>query len=295
MKRILKFINLVIRYPFFFISDKAYLKRKYRKKMGRELNLENPVLFSEKLQWLKLYDRNPIYHSFVDKAEVRKIIAEKIGEEYLIPSLGVWDSFDEINFDKLPEQFVLKCTHDAGSTFVCKDKKAIDMKKLRKHFNKFLLRDYYWCYRQWVYKNIKPRIIAEKFMVDESGTELKDYKILCFNGEPKFIDFIYDRFSETGSKEFFYTPDWERLKIINGNHVPDNSLVIPKPKSLDKMLELARILSAGMAHVRVDFYLIYDKIYFGELTFYTAGGYEQFKPSHWDKTLGGWLTLPLKR
>jgi hypothetical protein len=166
------------------------------------------------------------------------------------------------------------------------------MKKLKKHLNKYLSRSNYWRAREWVYKDIKPRIIAEKFMVDESGTELKDYKFYCFNGEPKVVNVIYDRFSDIGSKEFFYSPQWERLDIISNNHVPDPSISIDKPQQLDKMLDLARKLSADKIQIRIDFYIIHNKIYFGELTFFSAGGFERFNPPHWNKTLGDWLTLP---
>jgi hypothetical protein len=290
----------VERYPFSFIfSDKMYLKIKYRKKMKRKLNLDAPVLFSEKIQWLKLYDRNPTYAKLVDKYEVRKYITETIGEEFLIPCLGVWDSFDEINFDELPEQFVLKCTHDSGSVFICKNKKAMNIKKLRKHFNKRLLVNYYYSNLQWAYKNVKPRIIAEKYMVDDLGGVLKDFKFLCFNGEPKLISFVSDTVSESGtkrkySKDFFYDPNWQRLNIVSKGYAPDPSEKVNQPKCLDTMLEIAKKLSADKAHVRVDFFLINDKPYFGELTFYNYSGYTRFNPPHWDKTLGDWLTLPPK-
>ena len=284
-------IQLAIQHPFFLIPDDIYLKIKYRIKTGKKLNLKNPVLFDEKIQWLKLYNRQPNYPNLVDKYEVRKYIAETIGEEYLIPSYGVWDSFDEIPFDKLPNEFVLKCTHDCASVYICKDKKAIDMQKLRKKFNKHLSLNYFWNRREWVYKSIKPRITAEKLMVDESGTELKDYKIYCFNGESKIIEVIFNRFTNE-PKENFYSPKWEYQPLTTGDYATDQNIEIKKPECLDKMLDLAKKLSEKMIHVRVDFYVINEKIYFGELTFYNAGGHSEFNPPEWNKIFGDWMILP---
>ena len=170
-----------------FLPDETILKIKFKDRIGKELNLKKPKTFNEKLQWLKLYDRNPAYTKLVDKYEVRKHIAKTIGQEYLIPLLGVWDTFEDINFSKLPNQFVLKCTHDSGGLIICTDKNRLDIDAARKKINKCLKRNYYYPGREWPYKNVKPRIICEKYMVDESGTELKDYKFMCFNGEVKCI------------------------------------------------------------------------------------------------------------
>ena len=291
VRNIIKFINVIVRHPFFMIPDDIYLKIKYRHKTGKKLNLDNPVLFDEKIQWLKLYDRHPDYPNQVDKYEVRKYIARTVGEEYLIPNYGVWDSFDEIPFDKLPDEFVLKCTHDCASVYLCKDKKTLDTAQLRKHFNKCLARNYFWNRREWVYKNIKPRIIAEKFMVDESGTELKDYKIYCFNGEPKIIEVIFNFFTDE-PKENFYSPQWEYQPLRTEDYATAPHIKIEKPQCLDRMLDLAKKLSAGKIHVRVDFYIINNRIYFGELTFYNAGGHTRFSPPEWNKIFGDWMALP---
>lgn len=258
--------------------------------MGKRLNLKNPQTFNEKLQWLKLYDRNPEYTKMVDKYEVRKYISDKIGEEYLIPLLGVWDSFDEIDFDKLPDQFVLKCTHDSGGLVICRDKSKLDINKARKTINKCLKKNFYKFTREWPYKNVKPRIIAEKFMVDESGTELKDYKFFCFDGTVKALFIATDRPYDT--KFDFFDSDFNHLDIRHGH--PNSNRELSKPKGFDEMIKLSQILSKGMAHVRVDLYDINGKIYFGELTFFHHGGLVPFDPPKWDEIFGEWLTLPEK-
>jgi len=290
--KFVRIIQTIIRYPLCVFPDKIYLELKYYSKTGRKLNLKNPVLFDEKLQWLKLYDRQAEYTNLADKYEVRKFIAKTIGEQYLIPNYGVWSNFDEIPFDSLPDKFVLKCTHDCSSVVICKDKKSLDMAKLRKHFKKRLAENYFWHKREWVYKNIKPRIIAEKFMVDESGVELKDYRIYCFDGEPKIIEVTFDTFTSGPRKENFYTPQWEYQSLATKGYVAAPDIKIQKPKCLEQMLDLARKLSVGKIHVRVDFYVIEDKIYFGELTFYNAAGNTGFNPPQWDKIFGDWMTLP---
>ena len=300
-KKIIKYYNKLIwivklcnRNPLIFLPDKIYLKRQYRKRMGLKLNLKNPQLFSEKIQWMKLYDRKPEYTHFADKYEVRKYIAEIAGEECLIPSYGIWDYFEDIDFDALPDQFVLKCTHDCGSVLICKDKKELNIPQLQKFFRKRLAANYFWKKREWIYKNIKPRIIAEKLMVDESGIELKDYKIYCFNGKAKVINVVFNRFANDGNdtKENFYSPDWEYLNIASRDRQTDPNINLEKPKCLEKMLSLAEKLSVGIIHMRVDFYIVFDQIFFGELTFCTCAGYERFTPPEWDKILGDWMILP---
>lgn len=270
-----------------FLPDEIFLKIRYRLEMGKKLNLKNPQTFNEKLQWLKLYDRNPEYTKMVDKYEVRKYIAEKIGEEYLIPLLGVWDSFDEIDFEKLPDQFVLKCTHDSGGLIICKDKSKLDINEARKKINKCLKRNFYYLTREWPYKNVKPRIIAEKFMVDESGTELKDYKIFCFNGEPKALFVATDRPYDT--RFDFYDIEFNHLPFTNGH--PNAEKEIKPPKGLSEMTELAKKLSEGMKQVRIDFYDINGKVYFGEITFFHWSGMVPFEPEEWDLKWGKLINL----
>lgn len=300
LKKIIKAIKhpkLILLYILNFkifriISDKMYLKIKYYLIIGNKLNLQNPKTFNEKLQWLKLYCREPEYTMMVDKYVVRKYIKESIGEEYLIPLLGVYDSFEDIDFDKLPNQFVIKPNHTSGNVFICKDKSKIDYQKLRKEINSWLSREYYWCHREWPYKNVKPIIICEKFLVDESGIELKDYKFMCFNGEVKCSFVCLNRDSSNGLNVDFYDMDWNPMPFER--HYPNSGTVIPKPRNYDKMVEYARILSKGIPFVRVDFYESNGKLYFGELTFYPGSGFEEFIPESYDYLLGSWLALPNK-
>ena len=283
-----RIINKLIVYGVFnFLPDEQYLKMRYWLELGKKLDLKNPQTFNEKLQWLKLYDRNPEYTKMVDKYEVRKYIAEKIGEEYLIPLLGVWDNFDDIDFDKLPDQFVLKCTHDSGGLVICKDKSEIDIEAVRKKINKCLKRNFYKLSREWPYKNVKPRIIAEKFMVDESGTELKDYKIFCFGGEPKALFVATDRPHDT--RFDFFDMEFNHLPFLNGH--PNAVKEIKKPAGFEKMSKLAKKLSEGMSQVRIDFYDINGKVYFGEITFFHWSGMVPFEPEEWDYKFGDMIEL----
>lgn len=272
-----------------WVPDKTYLELLFHARMGKKLNIDNPKTFSEKLQWLKLYDRNPMYEKLVDKYEVREYISKKIGEKYLIPLLGKYDNFEEINFDKLPSQFVMKCTHDSGGLVICKDKSQLDIEAARKKINKSLKRNYYYHGREWPYKNIKPKIIIEKYMVDESGFELKDYKFFCFNGEPKSLFIATDRGIDTRfdffDMKFNHLPFWQ--------HYRNSNKKINKPTGFKEMIELSEILSEGIPHVRVDFYDINGQIYFGELTFYHFSGMERFYPNKYDEIFGDWLDLPL--
>ena len=285
-------IILLLNFKIFrIIPDSLFLKIEYRLKMNKKLNLKKPETFSEKLQWLKIYDRNPLYTKLVDKYEVRKQIAKIIGEDYLIPLLGVYDSFEEINFNELPNQFVLKPNHTSGDIYICKDKSKINYSELKKTINRWLKREYYWIHREWPYKNVKPRIVCEKYMVDESGTELKDYKIFCFNGEPKLIQVDYNRFS--GHKRNLYDINWNYIPVSYQYPTYPN-IVIKKPQKLSEMLELARLLSKNYPHVRVDFYCIRDKIYFGEMTFYPEAGFGKFNSESLEKEMGSWIELPMK-
>jgi hypothetical protein len=205
------------------VPDTLQIKVKYFLVFGKKLNLQHPQTFNEKIQWLKLYDRKSEYTNMVDKYEAKRYVASIIGEEYIIPTLGVWDNFDDIDFDTLPEQFVLKATHFSGGVYICKDRESFDVKKIKKDMNKILKHNFFFSGREWPYKNIKPRIIAEKYMVDESGVELKDYKIQCFNGEPKIIQVDFDRFSER-HKRNFYSIDWVYHTIfIIVPHIPRNN------------------------------------------------------------------------
>lgn len=269
-------------------ADARYLEILYNYKMGKKLDLDNPITYNEKLQWLKLYDKNPLYTKLVDKYEVRKYISEKIGDKYLIPLIGVWNSFDEINFDLLPNQFVLKCTHDSGGLVICKDKTKLNINEVRKKLERGLRRNYFTNTREWPYKNVKPRIIAEKYMVDESGIQLKDYKIFCFDGEPKTLFVATDRGIDT--KFDFFDINFKKISVKQ--HYDNSHKSINKPQGFKTMLELSKKLSQDMPHVRIDFYDICGKVYFGEMTFYHFSGLERFEPESYDYEFGKWISLP---
>ena len=276
------------------LSDEKFLKKAYKIKFGKTLNLNNPQTFNEKLQWLKLNDRNPLYTTLVDKYAVKKYIADKIGEEYIIPTLGVWDSFDDIDFASLPEQFVLKCTHNSGGLIICKDKKKLDVDSARMKITKYLNRNYYWLSREWPYKNVKPRIIVEKYMVDDSGYELKDYKFYCFDGQVKLLMIASDRL--TGKqKHFDYYDRHGQVQNIVWGGVPNSPIPQPLPEQYEEMVNIAEKLSEGIPHVRIDLYLISGKIHFGEMTFFDASGFDDIQPEEWNEKLGSWITLPEKR
>lgn len=273
------------------LPDKLFLSMKYRVGLGKKLNWDAPETLTEKIQWLKLYDRNPIYTNLVDKYAVKKYISDKIGSQYVIPLLGVYDSPDDIDFDSLPSQFVLKCTHDSGGIVICKDKQSFDREGAKHKLRKALRTNYYKKTREWPYKDVPRRIIAEKYMTDESGYELKDYKIFCFNGEPKIYRIYFDRFSNTPCAIAY---------DIEGNYIPFGSIgkasnshkSIHIPETMPKMIELARILSKEIPFVRIDFYSIDGNIYFGEITLYPWSGWEKLYPEGWDKKLGDILYLP---
>ncbi len=271
------------------LSDEEYLKRKYEAVFHKTLNLDNPQTFNEKLQWLKLYDRRPEYTVMVDKYAVKDYVAGMIGEEYIIPLLGVWDQFDDIPFDKLPDQFVLKCTHDCGGIIICRNKKEFRRAEAKKKLERCMKRNYYWYSREWPYKDVTPRIIAEKFMEEEPGADLKDYKIFNFDGKPRLIQVDFDRF--TDHKRNLYTTDWQYLEAAI-QFPTDPQKKIRKPERLQEMLKLAGRLSRGIAHVRTDFYIIHDRIYFGELTFYHGSGLEHFTPDLLGKYMGEMIKLP---
>lgn len=271
-------------------SDRTYLKWRFRLSMGRKLNLDNPVTFNEKLQWLKLYNRRPEYTIMVDKVRVKEYVAGILGEEYIIPTLGVWDNPDDIDFNALPNQFVLKCNHNSGlGMCICKDKSKLDMPKVRKELRKGLEQNYFLHGREWPYKNVPRRILAEKFMVDESGTELKDYKYYCFGGEAKFMFIASGRLLD--SKTFsYYNMNFEKLPFEWG--APASNEVVKRPETFYKMKMLAEILAKDLPEVRIDFYDVNGNIYFGEITFFDGSGMESFNPKEWDEHLGKLIKLP---
>lgn len=272
--------------------DSIYLKLLYRYKLGKKLDLKRPQTYNEKIQWMKVHYRNPLYTQLADKYGVREYISKRIGEEYLIPLIGVYDKFDDIDFDTLPEQFVIKCTHDSGGLVICRDKKQLDIKKAKAKIERCLKRNYFLNSREWVYNDIKPRIVIEKYMVDESGYELKDYKFFCFDGSAKVMFMATDRSGEEETKFDFFDMDFNHLDLRNGH--PNSVKKLEKPERFEEMAALAEKISEGLPHARVDLYNINGKLYFGEVTFFHWSGLKPFEPEKWDKIFGDWFMLPEK-
>lgn len=271
------------------MPDRTYIQLQYFYHFHHFANLKNPQTFNEKLQWLKLYDRKPLYTMLVDKYAVKKWVADKIGEQYIIPTLGVWKKGKDIDFDKLPNQFVLKVNHDSGGIVICRDKSKLDKQAAVAKLSRALKNNGYWYGREWPYKNVKPCIIAEKYMEDAQH-QLNDYKFFCFNGKPKFILFGSNRFGKGGLKVTFYDTNWQKLPFARVYHTVD--IPTKKPTQLSLMLTLAERLSAGLPFARIDFYQVGEQIYFGEITLYPASGVEGFEPPEWDSLIGSWLALP---
>lgn len=271
------------------MEDEEYLKKFFLAKMGYELNLNNPETFNEKMQWLKLNYRCPIFTQMVDKYEVRKYIANIIGEEYSVPLIAVWDSPDDIEFDKLPSQFVLKTTHGCGGMYICRDKSTFDLNGAKKALKKTFYKNYYMYMREWPYKNVQPRVIAEQYMQNGDEVHLKVYKIFNFNGIPKIIQAIQNDKTHDESIDYF-DADWNLLDLHQ--NYPNSKIKTEKPKTLEKMLELSKKCSSGFPFLRTDWYEINGRVYFSEFTFYLDAGMEPFYPEKWDKILGSWITLP---
>lgn len=292
IKKIILHLKWMLAQKGFFDSwtDERYLRLTYRLMIGKKLNLNNPQTFNEKLQWLKIHDRNYQYTSLVDKIEAKKIVGKVIGEEYIIPTLEICDSFDEIDWEKLPNRFIIKCNHNSGGVIVVNDKKDLDKDSLRTHFNKLLKKNYYYNGREYPYKNIKPKIMIEENIQNaNTKKQIDDYKLMCFNGKVKCSFVCSNRDSKEGLCVNFYDEDWNPMPFER--HYPKNKQEFPKPKEYNKMVELAEKLSKNIPFVRVDFYVVNDKIYFGELTFYPGSGMEEFTPNEWDYILGTWLDI----
>lgn len=300
-----------------FYSDEKFLKKLFKLRMGYELNLDNPQTFNEKLQWLKLYNRKPEYTQMVDKYEAKKYVANIIGEEYIIPTIGVWDRVEDIDFDKLPNQFVLKCTHDSGGLVICRDKSKLDISAARKKINKFLKRNYYWENREWPYKNVKPRIIAEQYITipNNNSTQLSecneidtqtlqakfgllDYKFMCFDGVVKalFLDIGVIGSSSGHAEDYYrniYDREWKAMPLKETRDFYPTP--IRKPDYYEEMIAIAEKLSKGIPHLRVDLYYVENRIYVGELTFFHGSGLSNyFDPEEWNYTFGSWIDLPNK-
>lgn len=313
-----RFLYLANKGAFRSMDDEKYLSKMYYARLGKKLDLVNPKTFNEKLQWLKLYDRKPIYTTMVDKYAVKQYIADRIGEEYIIPTLGVWDKFDDIDFDDLPDQFVLKCTHDSGGLAICRDKKNFNRQKAKKKIERSLKKNYYWSGREWPYKDVPPRIIAEEYLEDKDDSPSKpdvisgirysdlqkkygllDYKFMCFDGKVQalFLDIGVIGASD-GHAEQYYRNVYDRnARLLSVKETRENYPVpVILPENLQEMIAVAERLSANIPHLRVDLYRLNDgRIKVGELTFFHGSGLSNiFIPSEWDKTFGDWIHLPKK-
>ena len=276
-----------------WMPDERYLKLLYKTKMHKPLNLDRPETFTEKMQWLKLHDRKPEYRILVNKATVKEYVANVIGQKYIIPTIGRWTNVDEIDFASLPNSFVLKVNHDSGGVIICKDKEKLDIEVSKSKLAKCLKNNGFWYGREWPYKDLSPCVIAEEYMEDENTKELRDYKFFCFDGKVKCFKVDYDRF--VLHRANYFDPDGNLLPFgeVAYPNDPDKKIVLPD--TIREMEELAELLSKGFPFLRVDFYDVNEKVYFGELTFYPASGFGPFTSDEWDLKLGQWIKLPMKR
>lgn len=267
------------------VPDKMYLSMLYRVHFRRALDWKHPSTFNEKLQWLKLYNRRPEYVMMVDKFQVKDYVASMIGREYIIPTLGVWESASAIDWDSLPDKFVLKCTHDSGGIVICKDRSALDIRAAARKLDSCLRTRFYYLTREWPYKGVTPRIIAEPYMEDSVSKELVDYKFFCFNGKAKFLFVATDRNKEGEETKFdFFDMDYRHLPVTNGH--PNAEVPPAKPERFDEMVRVAEKLSSGIPHVRIDLYQADGRVYFGEMTFFHWSGMVPFSPESWDRVFG---------
>lgn len=273
-----------------WMPDKIHIRIGYFLAFGRRLDLANPVSFSEKLQWLKLYNRKSEYVAMVDKFLVKEIVAKKIGMKHIIPTLGVWSKFDDIDFEQLPEQFVIKCTHDSGGVIIVKDKNSMNYESTKSIIEQSLKLNYYDIGREWPYKNVIPKIIIEPYLLDEKSGELPDYKFMCFNGKVECIFVCTERGSEDGVRITIFDRSWNKLSYERFGH-PSSDNQIEKPNNWDEMIGMAETLSKELPFVRVDLYEVNGEVYFGEYTFFPAGGLERFQPESADYELGKKLNL----
>lgn len=292
IKSFLKLLYLKIYHTGIFnvIPDRFFVPFQYKMATGQRLNLNDVSTFNEKIQWMKLFDKNPAYPIIVDKYKVRRYVSERIGGEYLIPLLGHWNSLDEINIDILPEQFVIKCNHDSGGISICQDKRKYDWNSEKRRLSIHVHQNHYYLSREWAYKEVKPCIIAEKYMKDDKTGELRDYKFFCFNGEPKYVQVDFNRFVD--HKRNIYDINWNfvNLTIKCQN---DSSRIIEKPEEFETMIKVAKELSMGLPQVRVDLYSVNGKVYFGELTLYHGSGFEKFTPDEYGQEFGSYIDLAL--
>lgn len=301
VKKICRFITNKD-YRFIILSSRGFkgdmpadefLKRTYKINTGKDLNLDNPVSYNEKLQWLKLYDHRPEYTVMVDKYAVKEYVSQKIGEKYVIPLLGVWDKPEDIDFNALPERFVLKTTHDSGGICICKDKSNLNIPEVIKKLNYFYNRNYYDRNREWPYKNVPHRIIAEAYMEDTTTQELRDYKFFTFGGKPKVLYIAQGRGRGEETTADFFDMDFNHLPFTIDHEMA--KIMPEKPVCFEEMKMLAEKLSEGTPQLRVDFYEVDGKVYFGEMTFFHCSGMVDFHPEEWGYIFGDWVELPERK
>lgn len=289
-----RFLIAAMRGKYRGMPDREYVTRLFKARMGTDLDLEDPVTFSEKIQWIKLYDRRPEQTVMVDKYLAREYISSRIGDEYLVPLLGVWEDPEEIDFDLLPEKFVLKCNHNSGlGMCICSDRSSLDKRKVIDGLKKGLAEDYYLSGREWPYKNVPRRVLGEVFLEDTVMGELVDYKLFCFDGDVYCTFVSTGRATKQGINVSFFDREWKMLPFRKRYPVLKDDF--PCPRNHDKMREIAALLSKGFPFLRVDFYEINGRLYIGELTFSPGSGFEKFYPEEWDTLLGNMIKLPLKK
>lgn len=275
-----------------WMPDRLFIKIAYKGIFEKKIDLNNPHSFNEKLNWLKLYDRNPLYTKLVDKHDVKEYVSKKIGKEYINPTLGIWNSVDEIEIEKMPNSFVLKATHDSGGLVIVKSKNNLNWKEAKEILAQSLKRDFYYQKREWPYKNVVRRIIAEPYLEDNKTKELRDYKLFCFNGKVEFFKIDFDRYKNHRAN--YYDINKNILPFGELKYLPDLNKKIEIPNTINVMIELAEKLAKGIPFVRVDFYDVNGKIIFGEMTFYPTGGFGKYTPSEYDDLIGEKLLLPKK-
>ncbi|ADL33460.1 glycosyl transferase [Butyrivibrio proteoclasticus B316] len=276
---------------FNYMDDEKYLRYRYRCLMRKKLSLERPRSFNEKIQWLKLYDRKPIYNSMVDKYEAKNYVGDLIGEQYIIPTYGVWNNFDEIDFDSLPDQFVIKCTHDSGGIVIVRDKNKFDKEHAKKVIERALNKDFYLIGREWPYKDLEHRIIIEKYISNrDNDLGLIDYKFYCFNGEPKFLYISAGLEDHDKARISFVSLEWERLPFYRTDFKQFEQLP-EKPTNYEEMIHICKKLAEGIRFIRVDLYEIDNRIYFSELTFHPCSGFMPLNDEKYDLEIGEMLEL----